>query len=387
VSTLIRSLFKHHSLLILFLYSFLPGTLWSSEVEPRYVFSLLTYDKGKELSSAFGHSAIRFQDRHSGVDYVYNYGTFDFDTPKFYLNFLKGKLPYRLSKVPTEYVIASNKAENRGIIEHYFRLNGDQKEHLLMLLERNYLPANRSYYYDFFFDNCATRILYLIDTVTHFKLHKQNRNYQSKSFRLLATESLKNKPWARLGINILMGISAEKNASYAETAFLPNYLLQIFIGNEGCFNPNGKVLISSSYSKRTVNHSALFFLILFLIPVVAISYFEIYTNQTFKLIDYILTGIPVLIGVVIQFLWIYSDLVIYKWNLNLLWANPLWLIILLRQKASTFLNYLATALLTSALLYSLFFQKELAITFYLLIIVSRLVTLRSTNQNSIPDIV
>ncbi|HEX2933973.1 MAG TPA: DUF4105 domain-containing protein, partial [Bacteroidales bacterium] len=59
--------------------------------------SLITLTPGEETYAAFGHSAIRVSDPRQGFDYVYNYGTFDFDTPNFYLKFSFGRLLYCLS--------------------------------------------------------------------------------------------------------------------------------------------------------------------------------------------------------------------------------------------------------------------------------------------------
>ena len=63
----------------------------------RASISLLTGSPGAELYSTFGHSAIRVHDPGTGMDIVFNYGTFDFNTPNFYLKFAQGKLNYKLS--------------------------------------------------------------------------------------------------------------------------------------------------------------------------------------------------------------------------------------------------------------------------------------------------
>ena len=62
--------------------------------------SVITCGPGTEFYLAFGHSALRIQDTARGIDYAYNYGTFDFDTPHFYWNFARGMLNYCLSRSP-----------------------------------------------------------------------------------------------------------------------------------------------------------------------------------------------------------------------------------------------------------------------------------------------
>jgi len=63
--------------------------------------SLLTCTPGEELYSTFGHSGIRLYDSSRAIndhpDIVFNYGTFDFDDPNFYIKFIRGKLLYFVS--------------------------------------------------------------------------------------------------------------------------------------------------------------------------------------------------------------------------------------------------------------------------------------------------
>ena len=203
----------------------------TSEYFKRYRISLLTYDQGTELYSIFGHSAIRVIDDSLHQDYVYNYGTFSSNNSTFYIDFLKGRLPYRLSKAPTRYVIKHNLKEGRRLIENSFLLNKTETKKLIGILEVNYLPHNREYYYDFFYDNCATRILQVIDTATNFKLNKSYHNYIPISFRKHTNIYLKTKSWIRLGINFLMGFLSDMKTTGEETAFLPDHLQAILLEN------------------------------------------------------------------------------------------------------------------------------------------------------------
>ncbi|MGB5383353.1 MAG: DUF4105 domain-containing protein, partial [Lutimonas sp.] len=72
--------------------SFSQSDLLSDEAE----ISVITCGPGSELYSTFGHSAFRILDPKRNLDKVYNYGTFNFETPNFYAKFVRGKLLYEL---------------------------------------------------------------------------------------------------------------------------------------------------------------------------------------------------------------------------------------------------------------------------------------------------
>ena len=114
--------------------------------------SLLTCSSGGELYTAYGHSAIRVTDANLGLDVVFNYGTFDFDTPFFYLNFLNGTLDYMLSTSNYDRFLHSYQRERRGVVENELILSNSQRELIERLLIENLSPENRFYRYDFTFN-------------------------------------------------------------------------------------------------------------------------------------------------------------------------------------------------------------------------------------------
>ena len=131
--------------------------LGSAKAE-QFQISLLTCDPGEQIYSSFGHSGIRVLDLTSGRDMVFNYGTFDFGAPNFVLNFAGGRLDYYLSVSTYDRFMAEYEYFHRSVREQVLNLNEQQKIELIRFLENNYLPENRAYRYDFFFDNCATRV-------------------------------------------------------------------------------------------------------------------------------------------------------------------------------------------------------------------------------------
>ncbi|MCB0443729.1 MAG: DUF4105 domain-containing protein, partial [Flavobacterium sp.] len=92
--------------------------------------SVLTCGSGEELHSIFGHTAIRIQDNKQGLDMVYNFGMFDFDTSNFYLKFVKGDLQYYVAKSSFEVFLYSYRMENRSVYEQELNLSSTLKQKL-----------------------------------------------------------------------------------------------------------------------------------------------------------------------------------------------------------------------------------------------------------------
>ncbi len=97
-------------------------------------------------------------DSNRGSDEVYNYGTFDFSDPDFYTKFMLGKLLYYLDKSSYSAFVSTYIDEKRSVDEQVLDLTEAQKKAMLSYLDSNLRPENRAYKYDFFFDNCATRV-------------------------------------------------------------------------------------------------------------------------------------------------------------------------------------------------------------------------------------
>jgi hypothetical protein len=143
---------------ILFLVTTYQAIAQKQQLSDQAVISLITADPGEELYSLFGHSAIRVKDTVNNQDLVFNYGTFNFNTPNFYMKFTRGKLLYMLSIQQFDRFKRSYEYEKRDLKEQILNLTQDQKQAIFQFLLWNYQPENRYYKYDFFFDNCATRI-------------------------------------------------------------------------------------------------------------------------------------------------------------------------------------------------------------------------------------
>ncbi len=297
--------------------------------------SLITCSQGEELYSIFGHSAIRIVDPVVGVDWVFNYGTFDFSDPNFYSNFVKGKLNYILSVSSYQNFKYSYIFEERYIYEQMLNLQQHEKQLLLDSLRINYLPENRYYLYDFLFDNCATRIR---DVFVEVIPRKVDFDYNSLktglSFRELLMPNVMEKPWAKLGINLLLGVSADRQAEPWEYMFLPEHMQTAFstasVGVDSLtkplMQPSVTLLNGTEIPRTRFRESPLMVFIGLLLLVVMLSYFDIKRGRASHWIDTVFFTLVGLLGVVIAFQWFGSNHVVMGNNYNLIWAHPLHLL-------------------------------------------------------------
>jgi hypothetical protein len=117
----------------------------------------LTFGPGEHPFLKFGHNAILVQPKE-GTGWVFNFGTFDFADPELLPKFLRGRFSYWLSVGGAEATLDAYRAEDRTILSQELDLTPAQKSALWNALRENARPENRAYLYDYFFDNCSTRV-------------------------------------------------------------------------------------------------------------------------------------------------------------------------------------------------------------------------------------
>lgn len=295
--------------------------------------SLLTGTPGNELYSIFGHSAIRVYDPLLNLDLVYNYGTFDFNTPNFYLKFMRGKLDYMLSISEYKRFKVGYHYSGQSVTEQVLNLDSGSTQRVFEFLLDNYRPQNRFYKYDFFFDNCATRIRDLVEDLAGDSVvfdYPEKWISQPLSFRQLLDHHLVRDPWSDYGIDIALGLPADRPASPEDYMFLPEFMRIAFdkgrIMRDGDWKPliktSQQIIENESPQSRgfsitpTLVNWALFALI------VALSVTAYLKGRIYKGLDYVLFGSLGMVGWLIVFLWFFTDHLATKDNLNILWALP-----------------------------------------------------------------
>ena len=294
-----------------------------------------------ELYSAFGHSAIRVKDPVRKLDLLFNYGVFDFDQPNFYLNFARGYLHYKLDVTDYQRFRYHYVYYNRYIHEQVLNLTQEQKQELFDFLQWNIKPANQYYYYDYFYDNCATRVRDAVKTTFGEGVNFDGGHITTEyTIRELTDLYLQHQPWGDLGIDICLGLPMDKTASPWMYMFLPDYIEQGFanatIRQDSATVPLVKQNIVT-YAAKPMAPDKTFFtpLVVFtmvLISGIIISIIGLKKGRRFKGIDILLLIVTGLIGLLLFLLWVATDHKAAAQNMNLLWALPshlvagLWLI-------------------------------------------------------------
>ena len=295
--------------------------------------SVLTCATGDELYSAFGHTAIRVQDPVLGIDVVYNYGTFDFDQPNFYLNFVKGKMIYSLSRRSFDNFLFEYELEKRWVKEQILDLTLNQRNEFLTFLENNYLPENRDYLYDPLLNNCSSitgDILKKLfgDAIVFGESHLENQF----TFRQLVRQFLDLNSWSAFGIDLAFGSVVDREATVRQHMFLPYYALDQLDNT----TLNGKPLVKRQrdildYSEHEQNGyfplSPLFWFSLFLVFVGIITYLDIRHKTRSRWLDFSMLFLSGIIGLALLLLWLATDHTSTPYNFNILWAFPLNLVV------------------------------------------------------------
>ncbi|MBP7103294.1 MAG: DUF4105 domain-containing protein [Bacteroidales bacterium] len=300
--------------------------------------SVLTCGPSNELYATFGHTAIHLWDTNKHLNLVFNYGTFDFNTPNFYVKFTQGRLPYMLSITSFEDFIYAYRQEGRWVYEQELRLTPEEKEKMYDLLLENYLPANRYYAYDFFMDNCATRIRDLIsNSLVDRSLFKKSLSDTNTTFRELIKPYMHSMQWWRLGIDLALGMRCDKPVDHEQYMFLPNELMaQLDTATiEGERMVAKKVLIAKETKlPQTKSVPPLLITSLLCIIVILLTVWEYKKKTYFKWLDIILFSLASVLSLLIAYLWFFSNHYTTKYNLNLIWAHPLFIYLLLRLRKS-----------------------------------------------------
>lgn len=312
--------------------------------------SILICAPGEDLYSTFGHAAIRINDPANRIDYVYNYGTFNFETPHFYLKFVRGQLDYMMSVSYYKYFINSYINEKRWVKEQVLDLNNEQKNEVFSFLQNNALPENKYYRYDFFYDNCATRVKDVIKEVLKDELILPKKiTDDGQTFRDLIHIYLQGHDWERFGINLALGRPTDKVVSMEEATFLPDYLGLAFekttIKIDGLEKPLIKKTRMLYMPKENVKESKTTILPFVVFSIIALivlvlTYFEFKNKKFFIILDKTLFFVAGLTGIVILTLWFGTEHTTVINNWNILWAMPLFFIaaFMLKEKNKDYLK-------------------------------------------------
>lgn len=187
--------------------------------------SLVTYGPGEIYWERFGHDAIEVRERASGEAVNFNYGVFDFDEKNFILNFARGDMHYMMDAEPADQEEDYYMQVGRSVTRQRLALDPDQAAALRDNLLWNLRPQNAGYNYDYFADNCATRVRDALNDAlgnaikTALQARPGGMTYRQQTLRLMSAQ-----PWLAVSLDLGLGPYADQPLSAWQASFLPSML-------------------------------------------------------------------------------------------------------------------------------------------------------------------
>jgi hypothetical protein len=188
---------------------------------------LVTFGPGEELWSKFGHDAIWIHDPDAGTDLAYNYGMFDFESAHFYKNFVLGTMHYWVEGFEVLPTVQFYKSLHRSIWMQQLNLTAQQKADLQDFLQWNVQPDNRYYHYDYYRDNCATRVRDALDRVLHGQIKAQTAGVPAHAtYRDFTRKAMVGYPAVYTALEFVLGQPVDRPLSEWQEMYLPMQMRQ-----------------------------------------------------------------------------------------------------------------------------------------------------------------
>lgn len=320
--------------------------------------SILTSEPGSELYTLFGHTAIRITDEKLNIDRVYNFGTFDFNSSFFYFKFLIGNLDYSLSINDYDDFLHNSKSGQRNVYEQLLKLNLIERSKLFNSLERQYNSDDRYYKYDFFYDNCATRVRDAILNAKSEPIEYDTNSYCCQSFRQLLKPYVSKNYWVDFGINISLGKEADKIVRPNDFMFLPDYIKNIL--QDAHIIDKEKLVIDEPDSDKTKFNFSYLSPWIIAILLVVLSFIDKFR----KIIFYAFMSLVTLIGLILLTVSLVSDNPAFSSNFNIIWTIPSLIVLLIRNRqVNDIIKLFYISLLISMPLFWTMLPQDFSITF------------------------
>lgn len=290
--------------------------------------SVMTCGPSDLIHAIYGHTAVRVHDPVIRFDIVFNYGVFSFREPNFVYRFAKGNANYLLASERFMDFYQDYIANGRSIHEQVLNLTPAEKQQMIDFLIENARPENREYRYNFFFDNCATRVRDLVERQVQGEI-KFPETGVGMTFRQHAAAYQNILPWTNFGIQLVLGSPSDKVASVCEEMFLPDYLFAHFARTTIVTNGVARPMVKETktiYEAEAVSaswftiHSPELILFVLWCLVAWLTFRQLKSGGTGYGIDYLLLLINGAAGLVLFWFFVVSEHPAMKANYNQLWA-------------------------------------------------------------------
>jgi hypothetical protein len=196
--------------------------LTRSEPGAELTVYLMTFGPGREVWERFGHNAIWIHDSLSGTDQAYNYGLFDFHQENFVLRFVRGQMWYWMAGFPSESYVRQYERDNRSVWVQELDMRPEARLELQRFLQWNERPENKFYHYDYYRDNCSTRVRDALDRVLGGAIRRQTEGVPAgTTFRFHTQRLTANDPLIFTGLLLALGERVDRPITAWEEMFLP----------------------------------------------------------------------------------------------------------------------------------------------------------------------
>lgn len=194
----------------------------SQRVSDDITVSVLTCSPGQLIYELYGHTAIRVVDHTLGTDVVFNYGVFDFTRENFEWHFLLGETDYMVMPLP--YVVFAEEYVRRGssIVSQELNLTREEANELYNSLIENARTENRMYRYNYLTNNCSTKVRDIIEQCVHGTVVYKEQDKQT--YRQSLHEWTSQYSWTEAGEDLLLGATTDTLLDDRSAQFLPEYL-------------------------------------------------------------------------------------------------------------------------------------------------------------------
>ncbi|HIO58586.1 MAG TPA: diaminopimelate epimerase [Flavobacteriales bacterium] len=347
---------------------------WFDNLSDEAVVSVLTGSPGADTYSAFGHTAIRIYDPSEVpvVDWVFNYGTFSF-SDDFYMKFLKGHLDYTLTAAPFHMFNKSYLDEGRGLFEQILRLSTDEVRSVAKYLSWNLQEENAGYRYEFFRDNCASRVIVVLENALG-EGFQTNCIADGRTFRDGLDPYIDGSPWTAFGMDFVLGSRADNVMPPCGSAYIPDdlskALLSMTVNGEPLTSEADKIDLLivegawlSGAPPESVARLVPTIVMVLLALIIAFLRFKSRTStpqsspnvnfKLFKIARSVVLIVASALGVMLLVMWTLTDHTDTWANCNLLWSLPaLVYFVPTKFKMKATMTYVSVVLIATYLLLS-----------------------------------
>ena len=297
---------------------------------------------GEQVWEFFGHNALWIHDNVTNRDTVFNWGVFSFHQEHFIPHFLQGRMLYSMGGDSMENVLQAYRYWNRSVLSQELDLTPAQKDSILVTIQRNGLPENVNYRYDYYRDNCSTRVRDILDHALGGPLSVQAAGLTDATYRWHSLRLMQGNLPIMLGVDIGLGRPADVRLTKWQEMFLPRKLHD-FIAHVRVLDPSGamkplvrseRVLFQATREPEPVTPPDSGLWLLFGGVVVAsvittLGFMATPLHPVVRFAAAVLSGVwslaVGLLGTLLVLLWSVTDHVFAHSNENILLFNPLWL--------------------------------------------------------------